>query len=165
MTRPSFEPARFSSICIEAMRAQITHISCLVFTSAAPTIGALAEEEIPNTEWAMNKVHGKACGEKTRGKEEYCDRSVSPDMCRKAASGQGEPFTTQEDCEGYDADFCENYVAFMCLVEDCNVKENDCSEDCLCCGFTDPTTFPEKWDLPESLCLSRELGGDECNTR
>ena len=105
------------------------------------------------------------CGESTCVGDQYCDKTLSPAECRDYPTGQGMPCETQEDCAGYDADFCETYVSFSCLVKECDVELNNCSDDYLCCGFADQTTFPEGWILPLSLCVNKEGTAGECITR
>ena len=172
---------------ISTMNGSTVFFVRLWYAGAIRTIGyaivvmvvtaCLAEEKVEGNEAAFgekaavnddnnNDEGGDMCDTEVCSAGEYCDLAATPPVCRKPATGQGEPCTNQGDCAGYEADFCEYYVSFMCLVKDCSVELDNCSAGYKCCGFTDPTTFPPEWDLPESLCLDKELlGGDECNTR
>ena len=60
------------------------------------------------------------------------------------------------DCDGMDADFCESFVSFSCLVSECDPNDpRACSVGHHCCEFPD-------LGLP-NLCVSAELSQGVCN--
>lgn len=68
-----------------------------------------------------------------------------PDGGAAPPSGQGEPCETAQDCADKEASYCETLQAHVCLVPDCEVGGQGCSEGFSCC---DLTTF----ELP-TLCV------------
>lgn len=86
---------------------------------------------------------------------QYCDTSLSPPACRPPATGEGTTCETQADCAGFEADYCEAYVSFTCLVQNCDASNiNSCSPDYICCDFS--------WMGLPSLCVNAELSGGVC---
>jgi hypothetical protein len=56
-------------------------------------------------------------------------------------TGMGEVCTGDEDCAGYEADYClMEYGADegVCTVQNCSVDPGDCPDGYLCCDFTIP---------------------------
>ena len=86
--------------------------------------------------------------------EEYCDLTLSPPQCLPPPTGEGAPCETHADCAGFEADFCENYGSFTCLVQNCSPEANNCSDEYLCCDFA--------WMGLPSLCVNREFSGGVC---
>lgn len=70
-----------------------------------------------------------------------CDTSVTPSLCKRGPSGLGESCTSQEDCAGKEASYCELNRAKVCMVANCKV-DADCFLGWECCdlrGFGLPT--------------------------
>lgn len=51
-------------------------------------------------------------------------------------TGQDEHCEAQEDCAGYEASFCDTLVSFTCLVPNCTVSPDSCSEGKDCCDIS-----------------------------
>lgn len=79
-----------------------------------------ATEFTVDTEWedGGDAVPDRTCEACTAA--EYCDRTTDPPACRPVPTGQGTHCTTEADCAGFDADYCENMVAGTCLVSGCD---------------------------------------------
>ena len=98
---------------------------------------------------------GATCtGSEDCAADEYCDLTLSPPECLPPPSGQGNTCATHDDCAGFDADYCESFVSFTCLVDQCSPDANNCTNDYICCDFS-------TYGLP-SLCVARALNGDVC---
>jgi hypothetical protein len=53
-------------------------------------------------------------------------------------TGLGEICTGQDDCEGYDADYCAMEIGAtdgQCTVSDCIAEPDDCPPELYCCDF------------------------------
>jgi hypothetical protein len=68
------------------------------------------------------------------------------------ASGEGQPCTSQNDCAGFDATFCDVFVTGSCLVRDCTVTPDSCSAGKECCDLTN-------FGLP-TLCIAEGACAD-----
>jgi hypothetical protein len=64
-----------------------------------------------------------------------CDLHSDPPMCLRPPSGLGDSCTTQEDCAGKEASYCETNRAKNCLVPNCQTDE-DCFIGWECCDLT-----------------------------
>lgn len=53
-----------------------------------------------------------------------------------APEGLGDPCTGPDDCAGTDATYCDTIVTQTCLVENCNVDNDDCYTGYQCCDLT-----------------------------
>ena len=63
-----------------------------------------------------------------------CDTKSDPATCKTAAVGQGDACTSNADCAGKDADYCEATITHVCLVTGCSVASPlSCSEGFSCC--------------------------------
>jgi hypothetical protein len=71
----------------------------------------------------------------------------------KAPTGVGTPCTSDADCAGFDADYCELAVSKTCLVQHCTVSPNSCFTGRDCCDFSHTPGFES---LP-TLCLQAGL--------
>ena len=86
----------------------------------------------------------------------YCDLTLDPPRCMSPPSGQGVACTSQEDCEAFDADYCETLISKTCLVQGCDPVLNNCTPGFDCCDFS-------FMDLP-ALCIDSTLSGGVCQT-
>lgn len=68
-----------------------------------------------------------------------CDTSASPAFCRRPPSGAGMSCSSNTDCEGTEATFCEVFNTHKCFVEGCSLSENDCFPGQECCDLTGPS--------------------------
>jgi hypothetical protein len=51
-------------------------------------------------------------------------------------TGVGLECTSDADCAGTDATYCETLVSHACVVQGCSVEENDCFEGNECCDLS-----------------------------
>ena len=78
-----------------------------------------------------------------------CVEGLPPD-----ATGSGKACTSDADCAGQAASFCELVVSRSCLVPNCTTAPDNCQAGFECCPFsTDPVTFG---GIP-NLCLAAGL--------
>ncbi len=75
-----------------------------------------------------------------------CDLSASPSYCKRPPLGAGMPCTSNDDCAGTDATYCDIFVSMTCLVENCSLDPNDCFEGSECCDLS-------AFGIPQPLCL------------
>jgi len=57
-------------------------------------------------------------------------------------SGMGEVCAGEEDCAGYEADYCLIQMGEeegVCTIQDCSVDPDDCPDGYLCCDFSIPS--------------------------
>ena len=91
-------------------------------------------------------------------KGEICDTSADPPECVKyVPSGMGEPCEGPEDCADYEADYCEMFVSFTCLIEACTVEPDSCPDGYICCDYS----YIPVWNLT-TLCVDEVLSGGSC---
>jgi hypothetical protein len=66
-----------------------------------------------------------------------CVTSSSPAVCKLPPEGEGRPCMTPGDCAGSEATFCDSFMTFSCLVQNCSLDPNDCFPGTECCdvGF------------------------------
>lgn len=78
-----------------------------------------------------------------------CNITETPSFCQRPPTGNGVPCTSDADCAGYDASYCEVFVSGTCLVRDCSVTPDSCFTGFECCDLT-PYSLP-------TLCLAEGL--------
>lgn len=64
-----------------------------------------------------------------------CDTKQSPSVCVAPPKGLGDACTSQEDCAGQEASYCELTSSKVCLVSGCTVNA-DCWANWTCCDLT-----------------------------
>lgn len=80
-----------------------------------------------------------------------CTTEAAPSYCRRPPTGVGQPCSSGEDCQEYEATYCEAFVSRICLVQGCSPEANDCFPGNDCCdlsGFGIQTTIC----VPEGEC-------------
>lgn len=75
-----------------------------------------------------------------------CDESVSPSVCLRPPLGQGMPCTSDMDCAGTDATFCDRVESNSCLVRGCSLSPDDCFIGWACCDLS-------SLGLRETICV------------
>jgi hypothetical protein len=65
-----------------------------------------------------------------------CDTESEPTVCRRPPLGVGKSCSSDADCAGTEATFCDLVVSRTCLVQGCTVEPNDCFEGYICCDLT-----------------------------
>jgi hypothetical protein len=74
--------------------------------------------------------------------------SVAPDP-----TGSGKPCTSDADCTGQAASYCELVVSHSCLVPNCTTGPDNCQTGFECCPFSTTPGF----DTLPNLCLAAGL--------
>jgi hypothetical protein len=74
-----------------------------------------------------------------------CDSKVSPSVCRKPPAGLGKACTSNDQCAGTEATFCDTVVTKGCAVQGCNLNPDDCHPGYVCCDLS-------KYGIPITLC-------------
>ncbi|GEM_PF-552926 len=82
-----------------------------------------------------------------------CDLSGSPSFCRRPPTGLGKTCTSDADCAGLDAAFCETFRSYSCLVLGCSLTPDNCPTGYECCDFT------QTLGIPKPICVASALGG------
>jgi branched-chain amino acid transport system substrate-binding protein len=104
----------------------------------------------------MDQNDGRAlcpCGTTEDCRDGYlCDTTIA--QCVPPPTGQGETCSTAEDCESYEADYCDVDGSSTCLMQGCDATENDCWPNYRCCDF-------EFLGLP-TLCIEEDRYETEC---
>jgi branched-chain amino acid transport system substrate-binding protein len=104
---------------------------------------------------ACGNITGKACNNTLDCNDgDYCDKSQTPAVCTPPPSGQGEPCSSDADCEGYEADYCDTLVSYTCMKQGCSEELNDCSDDRICCDYA--------WLGLPSLCIDKAESNGLC---
>jgi len=67
-----------------------------------------------------------------------CDTAATPSYCVRPREGEGKACTSQEDCAGTEATFCETFQSKVCYVEGCALDGNDCPGK-ECCDLAGPS--------------------------
>ncbi|HEY3494328.1 MAG TPA: hypothetical protein VGK73_06570 [Polyangiaceae bacterium] len=65
-----------------------------------------------------------------------CDESASPTVCLRPPLGQSMSCTSDADCAGTEATFCDLVESDSCLVEGCSISPDDCFIGWSCCDLT-----------------------------
>jgi hypothetical protein len=81
-----------------------------------------------------------------------CDLAASPSFCARPPTGLGNPCTSDADCAGNDATYCDLFVTKGCLVQGCSLSPDNCPEGYECCDLS-------AYMIPKPLCVSIALGG------
>lgn len=84
-----------------------------------------------------------------------CDLAASPSFCSRPPTGLGKTCTTDADCAGNDATYCDLVKTKGCLVQGCSLSPDNCSEGYECCDLS-------AYGIQKPLCVSIALGG--CTT-
>jgi len=85
-----------------------------------------------------------------------CVTSATPPFCEKPPTGLGNTCMSTANCAGFEAGYCEVFLAKVCMVNGC-VGTNNCPSGSACCDL--PTL------LMTSLCIPRSnlgAGGMMC---
>src|SRR6187402_947391 len=55
-----------------------------------------------------------------------CDVSVTPSVCRRPPAGLAMSCTSDADCAGTEATYCDTFQSHSCLVQGCTVAPDNC---------------------------------------
>lgn len=78
-----------------------------------------------------------------------CDTTLTPSVCTRPPTGQGESCQDNSDCTGFEASFCETLVTSQCIVEGCKEQAGACHGAWVCCDYEE--------FLQNSLCIPEEF--------
>ncbi len=84
-----------------------------------------------------------------------CSTAISPSYCHQpgsAAVGLGKACTSDADCAGTEATYCDLMLTHACLVQGCSLTADNCPTGYECCDMS-------ALMVPQPLCLSIPLGG------
>jgi hypothetical protein len=65
-----------------------------------------------------------------------CNLAGEPPYCQRPPIGEGVPCAAPADCAGKDANFCEAFVSFTCMVQGCNLEPDSCFTGRECCDLS-----------------------------
>ncbi|HET7540383.1 MAG TPA: hypothetical protein VFK05_10950 [Polyangiaceae bacterium] len=77
-----------------------------------------------------------------------CDLEVTPGLCRKPPTGLGMSCTSNADCAGTEATYCDTFQSHSCLVQGCSLTPDNCFTGFECCdlsafGVAQPLCIPD----------------------
>ncbi|MEY2935697.1 MAG: hypothetical protein RL033_6446 [Pseudomonadota bacterium] len=75
-----------------------------------------------------------------------CDTAAASAYCQRPPLGAGRACTSDADCAGTEATFCESFMLHQCVVRDCSPAAQDCFGDNRCCDLT-------QFGVPAPICL------------
>ena len=75
-----------------------------------------------------------------------CDAQVTPSICRRPPVGAGVSCTSDADCAGTEATYCDTFLAHSCLVQGCSVTPDNCFSGSECCDLT-------MFGIPKPICI------------
>jgi len=65
-----------------------------------------------------------------------CDTSAETPFCLRPPIGSGMSCSSDDDCAGTEATYCETFKTHVCYVRDCSLTQNDCFPGKECCDLT-----------------------------
>jgi len=77
-----------------------------------------------------------------------CEASNDTRYCRKPITGLGVQCTTNDNCAGFEANYCENLQTHTCILQGCAVQDVVCPSEWLCCDYS------ALLGAPLSTCIS-----------
>jgi hypothetical protein len=81
-----------------------------------------------------------------------CELAATPTYCRRPPSGAGRTCTSDADCAGAEATYCDLFVSRTCLVQACTVEPDSCFTGSECCDLT-PVGLPITLCIPPGACI------------
>jgi hypothetical protein len=75
-----------------------------------------------------------------------CDTSGPTSVCKRPPAGLGLSCTSNADCAGTEATYCDVFFSHICLVQGCTVAPNNCFTGWDCCDLT-------MYGVAEPLCI------------
>lgn len=147
-------PSAAGCVCAEGFTRANPTAAC----EASGSIGADCDEETPcaDSVYSYCELDGGYCT--TSGCESSadcdggyaCDTSSEPAVCRRPPVGLGNACSTDADCAGAEATYCDTFMTRQCLVQGCSVTPNDCFEGYICCDFA--PFVPQPLCIPGNSC-------------
>lgn len=65
-----------------------------------------------------------------------CEADGSERICKSLPSGLGDHCTTDDDCAGQQASFCERFQTNTCMLQDCATGTTRCPNEWSCCDYS-----------------------------
>jgi hypothetical protein len=65
-----------------------------------------------------------------------CDLGATPAYCRRPPVGVGQACSSDADCAGGEAAYCDQGFSSTCLVKDCTLAPDDCFPGTECCDLS-----------------------------
>jgi hypothetical protein len=77
-----------------------------------------------------------------------CDALVTPSVCRRPPLGLAMSCTSDADCAGTEATYCDTFQSHSCLVQGCSLMPDNCFSGWECCdlsmyGIAQPLCIPQ----------------------
>jgi len=76
-----------------------------------------------------------------------CNLTASPTYCQRPPVGAGKACTSNDDCAGTEATYCDTFVTHTCLVQGCTLSPDNCFTGSECCDLS-------SYGIPQPLCLA-----------
>jgi hypothetical protein len=87
------------------------------------------------------------CTDSTQCTNGYaCDLTAATPYCKRPPVGAGMSCTSNTDCAGTEATYCDTFVQHACLVEGCAVSPNNCFSGTECCDLSG-------FGIPMPICI------------
>jgi hypothetical protein len=80
-----------------------------------------------------------------------CDLGATPSYCKRPPKGLSMSCTSNADCAGTEATYCDMYQSHSCLVEGCTVSPDSCFEGWDCCDLS-AFGVPMPVCIPQGAC-------------
>ncbi len=74
------------------------------------------------------------------------DYACMAGVCKQPPVGQAKSCTSNADCAGTEATYCDTFASHSCLVQGCSVAPNDCFDGWDCCDLT-------AFGVPQPICV------------
>jgi hypothetical protein len=75
-----------------------------------------------------------------------CDASVTPSICRRPPLGLAMSCSSDADCAGTEATYCDTFQSHSCLVQGCSLAPDNCFSGWECCDLS-------AFGVPQPLCI------------
>jgi hypothetical protein len=82
-----------------------------------------------------------------------CNTGATPAYCQRPPVGAGMSCTSNADCAGTEATYCDTFVQHACLVQGCTVTPNNCFSGTECCDLTS-VGIPMPICIPQGACTT-----------
>jgi hypothetical protein len=80
-----------------------------------------------------------------------CDLAVTPSVCRRPPAGLGMSCTSNADCAGTQATYCDTFQTHSCLVQGCSLAPDNCFTGYECCDLS-AFMIPQPLCIPQGAC-------------
>ena len=155
ITCPEHEVVQGSGcVCAEGYERLSEGSACSLRPESGPGADcSVAECTDPAFETCVNAPNGdqyctsRDCASTADCPETFaCVTSAQGSFCQRSPTGIGSPCASDDDCQGYEATFCETLISHACLVQGCSLSQDDCFEGWECCDVT-------SYGMPIPICI------------